>query len=256
MSLLPAVVLAGGLATRLRPITETIPKSMVDIHGEPFIAHQLRLLRGHGIQDVVLCLGYLGEQVEHYVGDGERFGVSVQYVYDGPTLLGTAGAIKRALPVLAKESPSRRRYAPPQGERLNGAFFVLYGDSFLPCDYKAVQETFARAQKPALMTVFHNQGLWDTSNVEFRDHQIVIYDKKQRNEHMAHIDYGLEIFHPSCFDSIPDNTPYDLADLFQLLLKKNQLAAHEVKERFYEVGSFAGIEELMYYLSHQSPLDV
>jgi len=230
--LFPVIIIAGGLATRLRPLTETIPKSLVDINGIPFIAHQLNLLREGGITDVFMCLGYLGEQVVDYVGDGSRFGLKVSYFFDGPELLGTAGAIKKSL------------------DHLPEHFFVLNGDSYLPCDYSAVQNTFEKCNKMGLMTVFHNKGQWDTSNVEYADNTIMIYDKKNKSESMHHIDYGLEVFSQAAFAKIPINVPYDLAALFQDLLKENQLAAHEVNERFYEVGSFAGISELGYYLSH------
>src|SRR2546426_2314152 len=139
-SMLPVVILAGGLATRLRPLTEAIPKALIDINGEPFLAHQLRLLRANGIEQVIICAGHLGELVREYAGDGSRFGLRVEFVFDGPRLLGTAGALKRALPALGQ------------------AFFVLYGDSYLPCDYRAVQAAFVQSGKYALMTVFHNQG--------------------------------------------------------------------------------------------------
>src|ERR1044071_9702153 len=114
--MLPIAILAGGLATRLRPMTETIPKALVEIAGEPFLAHQLRLLRAAGYERVVLCVGYLGKMVREFAGDGSAFGLYVEYSFDGPTLLGTAGAIVRALPLL--------------GPR----FSVIYGDSYLPCD--------------------------------------------------------------------------------------------------------------------------
>ena len=230
--LYPVVIIAGGLATRLRPLTEKMPKSLVDINGEPFIAHQLRQLKQQGVEEVVLCLGFLGEQVIDFVGDGSRFGLQIQYSQDGDTLLGTAGAIKKALPLVGEH------------------FFVLNGDSYLPCDYAAVQATYERCKKLGLMTVFHNQGKWDASNVEYRDNAIIVYDKIHKTEQMLHIDYGLEIFNKTAFDHVPPNQPYDLAILFQDLLKNHQLSAHEVAERFYEVGSFAGISELGYHLSH------
>jgi NDP-sugar pyrophosphorylase family protein len=228
--LFPVVVLAGGSATRLRPLTETIPKALVDINGEPFVAHQMRLLKQQGIRKVIMCVGYLGEQLVDYLGDGHQFGLEVSYVFDGPVLLGTAGAIKRALPFVEKE------------------FFVLNGDSYLPCDYAAVQATFERSQKDGLMTVFYNQGKWDTSNVEFADGNILVYDKIKRTQRMLHIDYGLEVFRKKAFDLVPDNQPYDLVPVYQNLLVQNQLAAHEVQERFYENGSFSGITELEAYL--------
>ena len=230
-ALFPVVILAGGLATRLRPLTETIPKALIEINGEPFIAHQLRLLRKNNITQVVLCLGFLGEQITEYVGDGSRFELNVSYVFDGPTLLGTAGAIKQALPLLKDD------------------FFVLYGDSYLPCDYLAVQQAFIESQQPALMTVFENNSLWDTSNVEFAQQTIVSYNKIHRTQRMRYIDYGLGVFNRLAFDQIPANHPYDLALLYQDLLKRQQLAAFEIKQRFYEIGSFTGIEELGQYLA-------
>lgn len=232
-TMLPVVILAGGLATRLRPLTETIPKALVDINGEPFIAHQLRLLHNHGIKEVTLCIGYLGEMVEDYVGRGHQFGVNVTYSFDGPKLLGTAGAIKQALPLLGEN------------------FFVLYGDSYLTCDYAAVQKTFITSQKQSLMTVFRNHGQWDKSNVEFTDGNILVYDKTKQTDRMHYIDYGLGIFNQKVFANLEANQVYDLAQLYQDLLHKQQLAAHEITERFYEVGSFAGINELSDYLNQE-----
>ncbi len=229
--LFPVVILAGGLATRLRPMTETIPKSLVDINGEPFIAHQLRLLKKNHIHKIILCLGYLGEQVIKYLDENKNFGLDIQFSFDGDKLLGTAGAIKKTL------------------SRLDDHFFVLYGDSYLPCDYAAVQNTFLQKNKLALMTVFKNQGQWDKSNVEFRDGNIMRYSKDFQTAAMHYIDYGLGIFNKKAFDAIPENTVFDLANLYQHLLNQHELAAHEVSERFYEAGSFSGIDELGYYLT-------
>ncbi len=231
--MLPVAILAGGLATRLRPVTERIPKSLVEIAGEPFIAHQLRLLHSRGIRRVALCVGYLGEMIEDYLGDGSAFGLSVAYSPDGPHLRGTAGALAQALPLL--------------GER----FFAVYGDSYLPCDYRAVQTAFENGGKPALMTVFPNGDRWDTSNVEFAGGRILNYDKKHRTPAMRHIDYGLGVFEASCFADIPATGAHDLADLYQSLLRRNLLSGCEVPERFYETGSFQGIEELSAYLNQE-----
>jgi NDP-sugar pyrophosphorylase family protein len=229
--MLPVAILAGGLATRLRPLTETIPKALIEVNGEPFVAHQLRLLRANQIERVVICAGYLGEMIQEAVGYGEQFGLQIEFSFDGPQLLGTAGAIKKALPVLG------------------GSCFVIYGDAYLPCDYRAVQTTFEQSNQPALMTVFHNQGRWDTSNVEFVAGRILVYDKHNRTSRMQYIDYGLGIFDPSAFNIVPDDQPYDLAKLYQQLLQQGQLAAYEVEQRFYEVGSFAGLEETCCYLA-------
>ena len=224
--MLPVAILAGGLATRLRPLTEKIPKALIEINGEPFIAHQLRLLAGRGIGRVVLCLGYLGEMVRDYVGDGARFGISADYCFDGPTLRGTAGAIHQALPLLGE------------------SFFVVYGDSYLPCDYAAVERSFRGSGKTALMTVFRNDGLWDSSNVEFTEGRIVAYDKKNRTPRMHYIDYGLGALHRRAFDGLAAGSVCDLAALYQDLLARGELAAFEAERRFYEIGSREGIREL------------
>jgi NDP-sugar pyrophosphorylase family protein len=225
-ALFPVAVLAGGLGTRLRPWTESIPKALVDVNGEPFLAHQLRLLASRGVRRVVLCIGYKGEMIRNWAGDGSRFGVRLEYSEDGPVLLGTAGAVRKALPML--------------GER----FFVLYGDSYLPCDYRAVQQAFLAAGKPALMTVYRNEGRWDQSNVEFHAGRILAYDKRRPSERMRHIDYGLGVFESSVFAALTPGQTHDLADLYGELLARGDLAAFEVAERFWEVGSEAGWQEL------------
>lgn len=230
-SLYTAAILAGGLATRLRPITASVPKALIEIGGEPFIAHQLRLLRTRGVSRVVICAAHLGELVRTYVGRGERFGVHVAYSFDGPQLLGTAGALRRAQPLLGDP------------------FFVLYGDSYLPCSFREVQEAFVRSGKPALMTVYENAGRWDTSNVEFAAGRIVAYDKRLRTDRMRHIDYGLGVLATEALDLVPPGQPHDLADLYQELLKRDLLAGFEVRERFYEIGSLEGLAETRHVLA-------
>jgi len=229
--MLPVTILAGGLATRLRPLTETIPKALVEINGEPFLAHQLRLLKRGGVDRVVLCVSYRGEQIREYAGDGSAFGLRVAYSFDGPRLLGTAGAVRRALPLL--------------GEQL----FVLYGDSYLPCDYAAVEQAFLASGKLALMTIFPNRGLWDASNVEFANGAIAAYDKVNRTSAMQHIDYGLGVFRSEAFDLVVEDQPMDLAVLYQQLVRHGELAAYEVPTRFYEIGSVEGIRELEGFLA-------
>jgi len=229
--MLPIAILAGGLATRLRPITETIPKALIEIAGEPFLAHQLRLLRRHGFERVVLCVAYLSDQIRDFAGDGSRFGLQIQYSPDGPQLLGTAGAIRRALPLLGD------------------TFAVIYGDSYLPCDYAAALGAFTDSGKLGLMTVYRNRGLWDTSNVEFTGDRIVAYDKANRTPSMHHIDYGLGAFQRAAFDSAPAGRPHDLAAVYQDLLRRGELAAWESPDRFYEIGSLEGIHDLTEFLA-------
>ncbi len=231
----PIAILAGGLATRMRPLTATTPKALLDVNGEPFIAHQLRLLRGWGIARAVVCTGHLGEQIEAFVGDGSEFGLRVAYSPDGPRLLGTAGALKRALPLL--------------GER----FLVIYGDSYLPCDARSAVRTFERSGKLALMTVLRNEGRWDASNVIFQGGQLVRYDKKARSPEMCHIDYGLGAFDARAFADVPTDRPACLAELYQDLLSRGELVGHEVYERFFEIGSFQGLEGLCRYLRAGAP---
>jgi NDP-sugar pyrophosphorylase family protein len=230
---LAVAILAGGLATRLRPVTEKIPKSLLDVNGEPFIAHQLRLLQANGVRRVVVCAGFLGEMIRDVIGDGRAFGVKVEYAFDGPVLLGTAGAIKNALPLLGD------------------AFFVLYGDSYLVCDYASVAREFQASRKLALMTLFRNGGKWDTSNVEFIDGRILAYSKKNRTLRMEFIDYGLGAFSAKALDRIPAGQARDLADLYEELLAEGQLAGMEVSQRFYEIGSAEGLEETARFLASQ-----
>ncbi len=232
--MLPVAILAGGLATRLRPLTETIPKALIEINGEPFLAHQLRLLKRHGVARVVLCVGHLGEKIRDFSGDGSRFGLAVEYSFDGPRLLGTGGAIRRALPLLGD------------------AFFVLYGDSYLPCDYRAIERAFLEGGTKGLMTVFRNEGLWDASNIEFSDGRILRYDKVVRTPEMHYIDYGLGVFLSSEFAALPEDQVQDLAAIYQNLLHRERLGGYEVAERFYEIGSRTGIDELERYLASQT----
>ena len=233
-AMFPVVILAGGLGTRMRQFGKNVPKALLDINGEPFLGHQLQLLQKNGIRHTVLCIGHLAEQVEAYTGDGARFGMQIDYSYDGPVLLGTGGAIHKAL------------------SKLTDAFFVLYGDSYLTCDFAAVQKTFQASGKKALMTVLKNEGRWDKSNVEFADGKIVVYDKKLNSPAMKHIDYGLGLFKRSVFEALPEDTKIDLAGIYQDMLSAGELAAFEVPDRFYEIGSPQGLLELRAYLAGKS----
>jgi NDP-sugar pyrophosphorylase family protein len=229
-SLMPAVILAGGLATRLGTITAKTPKALIEVAGQPFLWHQLQLLKRNGINRVILLVGHLGEAIQERFGDGSGLGMSLEYSFDGPALLGTGGAIRRALALLPEQ------------------FFVLYGDSYLPCDYRAIQEAFLQSKREGLMTVYRNDGQFDTSNVEFDGADILRYDKVDRTPAMRHIDYGLEAFHRGVFSGVPEGQRIDLAAICQDLLRRGQLAAFEVPERFYEIGSPAGIRDTANFL--------
>jgi MurNAc alpha-1-phosphate uridylyltransferase len=220
----PVAILAGGLATRMRPVTERIPKALLEVAGRPFIEHQLALLQREGVDRVVLCVGFLGEMIEACVGDGARFGLSVSYSFDGERLLGTGGALRRALPLLGEQ------------------FFVLYGDSYLDIAYAPVQETYRHRGLPALMTVFRNEGRWDTSNVLFDGKRVVSYDKHNPAEDMKFIDYGLGILNGDILRASKDEA-FDLSDLYTAAAREGKLAGFEATNRFYEIGTPSGLAE-------------
>jgi NDP-sugar pyrophosphorylase family protein len=223
--MLPLALLAGGLATRLRPHTLHLPKAMIDVAGEPFIARQLRLMHREGVSRVVLCIGYLGEQIEAFVRDGRQFGVAVDYCYDGSKLLGTGGALRNALPQLGPE------------------FLVMYGDSWLDTRFAPIVAAFHKSGKPALMTVFRNDGLWDTSNVWYESGNIRRYDKRERLPQMRHIDWGLTAVKADLLKQRPADVAFDLADVYADLSRQGELAGYEVATRFYEIGSLEGLRE-------------
>jgi len=229
---LPVAILAGGLATRLRPITQTIPKALVPVASEPFLAHQLRLLARHRLRDIVLCVGYLGSQIEAVFGDGRQHDVRLRYSYDGPQLRGTAGALRQALPLLGK------------------SFLVLYGDSYLDIDYSAVSRAFVESNTVALMTVMENSHGTEPSNVWFNDRRILAYNKKKPEPQMNHIDYGLSAFRAECFADCEDS---DLSDLQSALAMKGALAGFEVTTPYYEIGSPSGLMALERYFHQQKP---
>jgi NDP-sugar pyrophosphorylase family protein len=215
-------------------MTERVPKSLLEVNGEPFAVHQLRLLQAKGVRRVVFCVGHLGETIQRAIGDGSVLGLQVDYSFDGPALLGTAGAIKNALPNLGE------------------SFFVVYGDSYLPCDYAAIARNFESAGVLGMMTVFRNEGKWDMSNVEFEAGKILAYSKTERTPRMRYIDYGLGVFCAEAFKSLPAGKPCDLAELYTDLLRREQLAAYEVRERFYEIGSPAGLRETAEFIASRA----
>ena len=224
------VILSGGRATRLYPVTEDFPKALLDISGKPFIVRQIELLRKNSINNIVICAGFLGEKIKEFIQGGEKFGVNVEYSFDGDELLGTGGAVKKAL------------------SGLSDIFFVIYGDSYLNIDYQKILNYFKHSDKSGLMTVFKNQDKWDSSNVVFENNEILFYDKKLKNEKMHFIDYGLGIFKKEIFErEFERKNKFDLEEVYKKLIDLNQLAGFEVDRRFYEIGSFEGLEETRKY---------
>lgn len=231
ISTVPVALLAGGLATRLRPITEKIPKALVDLAGRPFIDWQLDLLAENGIRHVVMCLGYLGEMVRDHCGDGAPRGMRLDYSFDGEKLMGTGGALRRAERFLGDD-----------------ALWVMYGDSYMDIDYRGVLAAFRASGADGLMTVLNNGNKWDTSNVIYEGGVLVKYDKKNRSPAMHHIDYGVGLLRASVLARVPADRPYDLAELYTALVDERRMIGYEVTRRFYEIGTPASLEEARAYL--------
>jgi NDP-sugar pyrophosphorylase family protein len=225
-----AVILAGGLGTRLRPLTYDIPKPMAPVNGKPFLQHELELLRNSGITDVVLCIGYLGDVIINYFGNGEKFGVKISYSEDGERPLGVAGAIKKA-------------------ERLLGdPFIVTYGDAYLQLDYRVVMNEFQRFDALGLMVVYENHNTHGRSDVQVKDGKVVKYDKKNQTKEMVWINYGVSILRKKALDFVTNDHEFHEEEFYNQLIKRNELLAYETKHRFYEIGSPQSLNDFKNYL--------
>jgi NDP-sugar pyrophosphorylase family protein len=220
------VILAGGLGTRLRPLTYEIPKVLVPVDGKPFLHHQIELLKERGIHDIVLCVGHLADQIRAYFGDGSRLSVRIRYSEERGMLLGTAGALKNAQPLLEDD------------------FFLLYGDAYLLVDYRGVMRYFRNAAGGlGLMVVYHNGDRYERSNVIVRDGRVTVYDKEGRTPGMEYINYGLSVLRKEALSLVPAGRPFSQEELYRLLIERGELLAWETKHRFYEVGSERGLAE-------------
>jgi NDP-sugar pyrophosphorylase family protein len=219
------VILAGGLGTRLWPLTSDVPKALIPIGGKPFLQHQIELLKSQGIRDIVLCVGHLAEQVQDYFGDGRWLGVRIKYSEEKDSLLGTAGAIKKAEPLLGDD------------------FFLMYGDSYLMIDYREVMRYFRRFHKLGLMVVYRNCNQLERSNVVVEGDFVRVYDKEGQTPGMAYINYGLSVLRKEALRYIPPGRPFSQEEFYQSLIDQRELLAFEVEQRFYEIGSPKGLEE-------------
>lgn len=227
-------ILAGGLATRLRPLTNNIPKSMIDVNGKPFLQYQLEFLKKNGITDIVLCVGYLSDLIEDYFGDGAGFGVELTYSKETQSLLGTAGALKHAGPFLEDE------------------FFIMYGDSYIFLNFNGAMSYFKQHDEPSLMVIYKNEDRYDRSNVATSNNKIAVYDKINKTNDMVFIDYGVCILKKQVLSLIPSIGPYSLESLFSVLIKQEKMLAYETFDRFYEIGSLTGLEEFRSYALSKS----
>ena len=230
------VILCGGKATRLYPLTKKIPKSMMRFEGKPFLEQQLDLLKKNRIFDIVLCVGYKAEQIKKYFGDGKNFGVEIKYSSDKKKLLGTGGALKKA------------------ENLLEDSFLVMWGDSYLPFNFQKAIKFFKKSNKPGMMIVFKNLNKYEPSNVEVKNNLVKSYSKKRKTKKMKYIDYGVSIYRKEVLKYLPRNQVCDLTKLQQVLIKKRQLLAYPAEKRFYQIGSPDGLEELKNYIKRKTKL--
>ena len=234
------VILAGGLGTRLRPSTEKVPKALVEVAGRAFLDYQLEWLARCGVRDVVLSTGYRADMIREFAGDGRRWGLDVVHVDEGEELRGTAGGLR----LIADRGALQDR------------FMVTYGDSFLPIDFGMVWRHFLTRGEPALMTVYDNRERWDSSNACFDGEKVTRYEKgvpSPKPPEMHFIDYGLSAFRKTVIVSeLAPGAKADLAGLFHRLSVRGDLAGYEVSQRFYEIGSLQGIQDLEEFLKNRS----
>ena len=231
--MLTVAILAGGLATRIRPVTVNIPKSMIEVCGNPFVHWQVKLLQKSGVEEIVFCLSHKSEVIEDFLGNGSKYGISIRYSLDGKKQLGTGGAIVKALPMLGKK------------------FMVLYGDSYLPVNYKLIEEAFLNSSKPALMTIYLNKNELDVSNVIYSDGVLKRYAKNESLPNMNYIDFGLSFFERKIFTGYSENETLDLSIICKDLSEKGLIAGLPVNNRFYEVGSFQGIADFTNFIERK-----
>jgi MurNAc alpha-1-phosphate uridylyltransferase len=229
--MLPIAILSGGLGTRLGNVTANQPKCLIEVSGKPFLEWQIELLVNSGYTNLVMCISYKHEQIQKFLKSKNNFGVNIALSLDGEKQLGTGGAIKKAQNLLGPK------------------FAVIYGDSYLPINFKEIEEKFLSFNKAACMTVYKNENLFDKSNVEYNGQSVNLYSKQIKTDKMNYIDYGLTYMNVGTLDSYASDEPFDLSEVLQELSLANQLSGFEVKERFYEIGSSQGILDFTHYLN-------
>ena len=230
------VMLAGGLGTRLGKRYEKTPKSMIRILGRPFLQHQIELLKERGIRRILLCTGHLGEQIKAYFGNGEKFGVNIQYSEEGEKLMGTGGALKKA------ES------------FINENFFLMWGDSYLLLDYMNIWNAYFKSGCVGLMVVYNNYNQRVKSNVIVKDGKIVLYDKWKSYPDMVYIDNGVSVFNKVILKEIPPDNVFAIEKVFKKWSLEGKLAAYETEQSFYEIGSIPGLREFEALVSRQNSI--
>jgi NDP-sugar pyrophosphorylase family protein len=228
-----AVILAGGPGTRLRPMTEAIPKPMVPVNGKPFLEYEIGLLQESGIGEFVLCIGYLGETIQNYFGNGHRLGVRIRYSYDGPKLLGPVGALKQSESLLEE------------------SFFVTYGDAYLRAPYRRIMDSLLASKKLGLMTVYQNNNRYGKSDVVVEGGYVVRFDKKNQKEEMNWINFGVSALTKPALELIPSSEEYCEEEFYRKLIERKELLAFPVTNRFYEIGNPTALMEFEKFISEQ-----
>lgn len=217
-----ATILAGGLGTRLKPITQRIPKVMLSINGKPFLLYLLEHLRRQGITEIILCIGYLGEQVRNFLQDGESFGLKIRYSQEEEKLLGTGGALRQAQNLLDEY------------------FLVINGDTYLPINYGDLEKSFLRCGKKALAVVYdNNEKTGVKNNVELdKELMIIRHDKERDDSGLKYVDAGVLVLKREALNFIGEECPISLEKgLYPTLIQQNELKAYITEQRFYDIGN-------------------
>lgn len=221
-----AVILAGGLGTRLRPITNSIPKVMVLVNGKPFLQHQMEYLKRFGLNNFLIFAAYLGEKIQDYFGDGTRYGLNIEYSFEKEPM-GTAGALKNA------------------ERKLEDTFLLLNGDTLMPIDYESLIRYFSSRKATGLMVAYSNLDRSFRNNATIDSTNTVTNYSKKDLSGMTHVDAGVYMFRREVTNLIPANRGCSLEqEIFPLLIARRELIAYPSDQRFYDMGSFEGLDVL------------
>ena len=218
--------MAGGLATRIRPLTNKIPKSMISIEGKPFLQYQIELLSCYGIKDIILCVGYMGEKIENCFENGNKYNTRIIYSYEKEKLLGTGGALKMTEPYLDEK------------------FYLIWGDSYVRLNYKKMFDFHLKNSKnfDVTMAIFYNIRNFDKSNIVYKNGSIKKYDKNS-TDNMKYIDSGVMVLNKKLLSRIPNREVFQIENLFTKLAKEEKIKPFLIKKRYYEIGSLEGLNQ-------------
>jgi N-acetyl-alpha-D-muramate 1-phosphate uridylyltransferase len=230
LSRMQAVILAGGLGTRLRPLTLKKPKAMVEVLGKPFLEYELLHLKRNGFEDFVLCVGYKSEQIREYFRDGTSLGVSLIYSSDGERQLGPVGALKKASRLLRDE------------------FMVIYGDSFLMMDYPGFKADFRTSGKLAMMSVLENRNSYGRSDVVVENGLVTEYNKTKQSPQMVWINFGATMLRKGALDIVEEGSEMGEERFYNELIVRRELAAFITFKRFNEIGTLDGLGQFEKFL--------